>query len=46
MATKRIELDHATVMAMRRSKILNRWQRGKSKIFEGDEEIGIDFNGN
>jgi hypothetical protein len=26
MATKGIKFDHATVMAMRRSKILNGWQ--------------------
>jgi hypothetical protein len=46
MATKGIKLDHATVMAMRRSKSLNGWQWGKSKIFDGNEKIGIDFSGN
>jgi len=46
MGTKEIKLDHATVMTMRGSKILNEWQRGKLIIFYGNEEIGIDFNGN
>jgi hypothetical protein len=44
IATKGIKLDHATVMAMRRSKILNGWQRGKSIIFDGNKKIGIDFS--
>jgi hypothetical protein len=46
MTTKGIKLNHATVMAMRRSKILNGWQWGKSKIFYGNEKFGIDFSGN
>jgi hypothetical protein len=41
-----IKLDHATVMVMRRSKIINGWERGKSKIFNGNEKIGIDLSGN
>jgi len=45
MATKQIKLDHVTVMVMREPKILNRWQWGKSIIFDGNEGIGIDFSG-
>ena len=46
MGSKEIKLDHATVVAMRGSKILNEWQRGKLLIFYGNKGIVINFSGN